>query len=102
MVFNFKSLKHAVGYFVFFGVGYQVVWYFAFQHIFHYQTLIDHEKSIVFIKLMGELLLYTVFSICFVSLPNSVSKMVKYPLCGVALLLSTLTFYASLQYINIY
>lgn len=97
MTFKTKSAKHALGIFLLWAVSYQIIWHITFLYIFHYQYAVTHGNKIVFIKLLGELLLYAIFSVRFANLKAQVSNVSKWLLVSLTLLLLVLTFYASIE-----
>ncbi len=97
MKIKVSGVNKILVFFLLSAVGYQVVWHFAFQFIFYYQYIVEYAKNIVFIKLLGELLLYAIFSVRFALLSAEVNKRLKYFLFSLAFSLWLLTFYASIK-----
>lgn len=97
MSFDIKNVKHDFSYLVLWAVGYQAIWYFAFQFIFHYQYIIEHASYIILAKRLGELLLYAIFSIRFALLSHEVSIITKFLLFSVAFSLWLLTLNAAVK-----
>jgi hypothetical protein len=99
MIFKINNFKHALSSFVIWAFSYQIFWYIAFQFIFQYSYVIEHAQNFIFGKLLGEILLYMVFSIRFTLLVNEVSNKAKYYLCSLSLLLFASGCYAIVMHL---
>ena len=97
--FAAKYNRQVLAVFILSIISYQAIWYLAFSFIFKFQYTIANANTIVIVKLLGELLLYSGFCLHFSYFTKLSSKRAKFILFCLSFLLFVSSLYAIGQYI---